>query len=661
MAYKTAIFAVILAIGLQMVSVSTLGAKIERLTTHVLLFNLRALLLPPKVSSQLKIFSFDDRTAAGVGDFDLSLREWADVLSSINEREPKRIVVDKLFDKNYPPDQIDYFKSLSAAWREKVSIISFVSKNEIPFRNKLDLSAIAKPLSELMEIDDLLESGQDQYAVPYGANSELLHAVGIPGHAVYDGDGRFRPVYMVGRNQFIPHVGLTGAQKIKIDRSGIAVENLRIASSMSSSIPINFGSRREFDKASFSMLAVINRVRQKLEISVVEKGDTVLILPAMYTGNTDWRETPFGSMPGGLMVASILNSSMTGVWASDIDDPGIIVFGIFLLVALFGRYCATIRFILACTLLSGAWIVVASLLFILSNFLIPVALPMISVFVSTSLIVIFKTQRAHLAQTRIRAELDAASKLQSTFVPVESIESSQIRILSFSTPASECGGDWWGHTLGEDGCHYVYIGDAIGHGMPAALVTAVSFAVSETILLSTKNRVDFSDLPNQIMNALNGVLLRLKSEFAQMTFQIIRINPESMKIQVFSAGHTFPFVFPRNSDDDRLKPGKRSISVLSRGNFLGSENTARFGSSEMALRDGDKIVAYTDGIIENRKHGSKSVFGREGIKKVGESAVEMAFKDFYFAIKNGYEEHMKLHLPDDDATLVSIEFNQASK
>ena len=115
LAYKTAIFAVILAIGLQMVSVSTLGAKIERLTTHVLLFNLRALLLPPKVSSQLKIFSFDDRTAAGVGDFDLSLREWADVLSSINEREPKRIVVDKLFDKNYPPDQIDYFKSHSAA------------------------------------------------------------------------------------------------------------------------------------------------------------------------------------------------------------------------------------------------------------------------------------------------------------------------------------------------------------------------------------------------------------------------------------------------------------------------------------------------------------------------------------------------------------------
>jgi hypothetical protein len=36
----------------------------------------------------------------------------------------------------------------------------------------------------------------------------------------------------------------------------------------------------------------------------IAEGDTVLLLPLMYTGNSDFYETPAGSMPGGLIVAA---------------------------------------------------------------------------------------------------------------------------------------------------------------------------------------------------------------------------------------------------------------------------------------------------------------------------------------------------------------------
>ena len=53
------------------------------------------------------------------------------------------------------------------------------------------------------------------------------------------------------------------------------------------------------------------------------------------------------------------------------------------------------------------------------------------------------------------------------------------------------GGDWWGFSE-VDGKYVVYIGDATGHGVPAALVTATTFCcVNLFESMSTKIKIFF--------------------------------------------------------------------------------------------------------------------------------------------------------------------------
>src|SRR5690606_32155813 len=47
---------------------------------------------------------------------------------------------------------------------------------------------------------------------------------------------------------------------------------------------------------------------------VIEKGDIAVILPSMYTGNTDLENTVLGYTPRGFLLVSYINSVLKGNW-----------------------------------------------------------------------------------------------------------------------------------------------------------------------------------------------------------------------------------------------------------------------------------------------------------------------------------------------------------
>src|SRR5690606_41178774 len=50
------------------------------------------------------------------------------------------------------------------------------------------------------------------------------------------------------------------------------------------------------------------------QIRSLPEDGVVVILPAMFTGHTDMVQTPFGIMPGGFIMSSLVNSTVTGDW-----------------------------------------------------------------------------------------------------------------------------------------------------------------------------------------------------------------------------------------------------------------------------------------------------------------------------------------------------------
>ncbi|MCB0386337.1 MAG: HAMP domain-containing protein, partial [Bdellovibrionales bacterium] len=83
-------------------------------------------------------------------------------------------------------------------------------------------------------------------------------------------------------------------------------------------------------------------------------------------------------------------------------------------------------------------------------------------------------------KARMETELATAKTVQATLFPETNFRSGSIEIKGYYEPASECGGDWWYYNkVGNK--TFLWIGDATGHGVPAALVTSAARSASRIL------------------------------------------------------------------------------------------------------------------------------------------------------------------------------------
>ena len=115
-------------------------------------------------------------------------------------------------------------------------------------------------------------------------------------------------------------------------------------------------------------------------------------------------------------------------------------------------------------------------------------------------------------------ELATARMVQESFFP--KVVTKRLGIPSLFKPSTECGGDWWGHFSSDDQHEYIVIADATGHGVGAALVTAMSFATTKTAsLLIQGNKIDPS--PLSVLNHINSALSASTSGKTTMTMTVL--------------------------------------------------------------------------------------------------------------------------------------------
>ncbi len=67
------------------------------------------------------------------------------------------------------------------------------------------------------------------------------------------------------------------------------------------------------------MKALLIKAANREPITVVDRGDVVLLLPAKYTGNGDWVKTPHSESPGGYVIMSLVNSLLESRWISPVE------------------------------------------------------------------------------------------------------------------------------------------------------------------------------------------------------------------------------------------------------------------------------------------------------------------------------------------------------
>ncbi|MFH1537805.1 MAG: SpoIIE family protein phosphatase [bacterium] len=198
-----------------------------------------------------------------------------------------------------------------------------------------------------------------------------------------------------------------------------------------------------------------------------------------------------------------------------------------------------------------------------------------------------RNQELQRKQKLIDSDLRLAHQIQQELMPQVYPRIEGLRIAAANFQVGEIGGDCFDlYKLGEKRLA-AFIGDVSGKGISAALVMAMA-----TILFSQIK--DRSTYPDEILSKVNDVMHRHfgKQHSIYLTCFFLIIDVEAMTITFSCAGHNPPFIYRK--DESKV------ISLVADGFGLGMFAGVNYERKTVGLKPGDKVVLYTDGVVECR-------------------------------------------------------------
>lgn len=192
--------------------------------------------------------------------------------------------------------------------------------------------------------------------------------------------------------------------------------------------------------------------------------------------------------------------------------------------------------------------------------------------------------------------------LQRALLPARPPEYPGYAIASAYLPApeAEIGGDFYDFFTTENGKVAIIIGDVSGKGIPSA---SLAVATRSTVRAFA---YDISS-PDQALAHANSALKGAKDDPSLfVTVLLVTLDISTGRICYSSAGHPPPAIY-------RARTGEVDFLTVA-GLLLGVVDQHDYEESETHLDAGDRLVLYTDGLLEAR-HGGE-LFGFEGIKRV---------------------------------------------
>jgi hypothetical protein len=237
--------------------------------------------------------------------------------------------------------------------------------------------------------------------------------------------------------------------------------------------------------------------------------------------------------------------------------------------------------------------------------------------------------------SRLRADLEEADEIQRSLLPVEDPSFEGYDISGRSVPAELVGGDLFDYQYLADRILGVAIGDASGHGLPAALVAR---DVVTGLRMGVEHELKISGVIHKLNRVINRS--RLSTKFISLVYGELERNGTFVYV---NAGHPPPFLI-REGSVEPLATG---------GTILGPIKDTIFKRGFAFINPGDVLILFTDGIIE-RVNADGEIFGEERLVEFVEKnrkreASEIVDRLFRHLGEFGGKEKWR-----DDATVIIL-------
>jgi len=250
--------------------------------------------------------------------------------------------------------------------------------------------------------------------------------------------------------------------------------------------------------------------------------------------------------------------------------------------------------------------------------------------------------------SQVDEEMRLASRLQRDFLPRELPQLPGLRFSTVYRPATWVSGDIYDIMRLDEEHVGFYIADAVGHGMPAALLTMFIKRALVTKRISG-NQYTIVE-PGEALSHLNDDMVgqNLSNfQFATCCYGIL--NFKTLRLRIANAGHPMPMRIDRDSRNQELPVT---------GSLLGIFEHQQYQTEVFQLHPGEKLLLYSDGVevaFVNEGPDKPLRFRKEfgdlshyDIQKMCDKLVEIINK-----------EEGSLH-PRDDLTIVGLELYPAN-
>jgi len=247
-----------------------------------------------------------------------------------------------------------------------------------------------------------------------------------------------------------------------------------------------------------------------------------------------------------------------------------------------------------------------------------------------------ETLQDRAAKELLDREIDQARLIAQKLLPAPDASVPGLRTLTYFEPVAQMGGDYYDFLVTPGGHTAVAIGDVSGHGLPTALLVATAKAALTALLESGESG-------GALFAKLNTLLFRSTDARNYMTLGLAVLAGPA-EIALTNAGHPPPY---------RVSGGR--VESLDLSAFpLGLFDAREFPTRTFAFAPGDRLVFYTDGIIECRD-GRDDAFGFERFQRIIEENAAAPLPVLRAAILDAVRRHCSAEDPDDDRTLVICE------
>ena len=241
---------------------------------------------------------------------------------------------------------------------------------------------------------------------------------------------------------------------------------------------------------------------------------------------------------------------------------------------------------------------------------------------------------------RLQFELDLARSLQKGLMPRLPTSLSNVHIEGTCRPLGQVGGDVYDFFQTPSGARIIMLGDASGHGVNSAFITALAKTAFTSAARLTSS-------PAAILGLANQDLLTAIQTPDYMTASLLTIG-ENGEIGHAAAGHP-PMLIWRKKNG-ALEEWKTSSYML--GLFDNALYEERYGR----LEPGDRILLYTDGLNEV-EDARENALGIKVFHDILGSGRDSTLKELHQAFIHTWEEHVRGGEINDDMTFLLIELN----